>query len=361
MISRQASARDWMIKSTSGTTGLPLRIRRDRRTLPFEQASLWQAQEWAGVTPVDRMLMVTRPANQHGHPNITRWKRLCGGGLVPLDALLSMEARPILDVVQAVVPEVVHGYPSLLSLLAQIILRAGCQFRWRPLCVFYTGEQICEETRRLIAAAFGAPVFSRYGANELSASVAQTCEFGRWHLNTEGFAVEIVAGEPGDPQGAPGASGRLLVTDLRNHVMPMIRYEVGDIVTAGDGARCECGRTLPLLGGLEGRVVDFIITPSGRRVPVTLLRQPARRYQEIFHEYQFRQDRPDELMMFLVPTEDYTPEAAQGLAQVLTAALAGEVSVVVEAVECIAREPSGKRPLLKTTLTASESAAARDV
>ncbi|MBM3469398.1 MAG: hypothetical protein FJX73_01190 [Armatimonadetes bacterium] len=245
-----------------------------------------------------------------------------------------------------------------------MLLRAGRRLPTRPRCVFYSGEQMEEETRQLLNQTFGSPVFSRYGATELCASVAQTCEFGRWHLNTEGFIVEIVAGEHGDPEGAPAASGRLLVTDLRNHVMPIIRYEIGDLVTAGDVVGCPCGRTLPLLGGLEGRVPAFIMTPSGRRVPVTLLRQPARRCQEIFHEYQFRQDRPDELMMFLVPTAAYTREAAEGLAQVLTAALAGEVSVVVEAVERIAREPSGKRPLLKTTitgasLTGSDKAAAR--
>lgn len=360
MVSLQAGGRDRMIKSSSGTTGLPLRVHRDRRTFPFEQANLWQAQEWAGVTPVDRMLIAMPPANQHGHSYITWWKRFCGGRLVPLEPLLRLEAPPVLAVVDAVAPEVIHGTPSLLSLLARVVLRAGHRLRTRPRCVAYTGEQMGEEARELITAAFGAPIFSRYGANELSASVAQTCEFGRWHLNTEGFIVEAVAGEPGDPQGAPTSSGRLVVTDLRNRVMPFIRYEVGDLGTVGDGAGCPCGRTQPLLSGLEGRVADFIITPSGRRIPVTQLRQPARGYQEIFHEYQFRQDRPDELMMILVPTDAYSREAAQGLAQVLTAALAGEVSVTAEAVERIAREPSGKRPLLKTSLVASESTSAGD-
>lgn len=360
IVSRRAVTRDGMMKSTSGTTGLPLRIHRDRRTFPFEQANLWQGQEWAGVTPVDRVFIAMQPANQHGRSYITRWKRFCGGRLVPLEPLLRLEARPVLAALDAAAPEVILGTPTLLNLVARVVLRAGYQLRARPKCVAYTGEQMGEETRGLVAAAFGAPIFSRYGANELSASVAQTCELGLWHLNTEGFIVEVVDGDPGHPRGAPAASGRLIVTDLRNRVMPLIRYEIGDLGALGDGAGCPCGRMLPLLGGLEGRVTDFIFTPSGRRVPATLLRQPARRYQEVFHEYQFRQDRPDKLKMFLVPTEAYTREAARSLAQALTAALGGEVSVTVEAVERIARDPSGKHAFLKTTLAASAGASACD-
>jgi phenylacetate-CoA ligase len=350
MVSRQASARDWMIKTSSGTTGLSLRFYRDRRAVPFEQANLWQAQEWAGVTPVDRMLIVMPPTDQYGHSNITRWKRLCGGGLVPYEPLQRLEAPPVLAAVDAVAPEVVHGPPSLLSLLARVVLRAGYRLRTRPRCISYSGEQMGEETRRLLTQAFDAPIFSRYGATELSGSVAQTCELGRRHLNTEGFIVEVVTGEPGDPQGAAAGSGRLIITDLRNRVMPFIRYEIGDMGAAGDGAGCPCGRTLSLLGALEGRVGDFIITPSGRRFPVTTLLPVIRKYLEIFYECQFRQDRPDELVLFIVPTNTYSREAAQGLAQVLTADLGGEVLVTVEAVERIAHEPSGKRPLVKSTL-----------
>ncbi len=350
MISRCAGPGDWFIKSTSGTTGQPLRIYRDRRTFSFEQATIWHSHEWAGATPVDRWLMVTAPANQHGRSNITRWKRLCGGRLVPFEPLVGMQSQPVLATLDATAPEVIRGVPSLLGLLAQIVLREGYRLPERPRCLLYTGEHMSEEVRGLIGAAFGAPIFSVYGANELAGVVAQTCEFGRLHLNTEGFIVEVADGQPGDRQGAPAARGRLLITDLRNRVMPIIRYEVGDAGVVGDGAGCPCGRTLPLLGGLEGRIADLIVTPSGRRLPVTLLRQPARRYQEIFGEYQFRQERPDELVMLLVPTDGFTREAAQGLARVLESALYGEVVVHVEAVERIAREPSGKRPLLKTTL-----------
>jgi phenylacetate-CoA ligase len=72
--------------------------------------------------------------------------------------------------------------------------------------------------------------------------------------------VEFVVG---DRPARPGEVGEVLVTDLLNEAMPFIRYKIGDMGAPLDGP-CPCGRGLPRMQMVAGRVTDFIHTPDGR-------------------------------------------------------------------------------------------------
>ncbi|MDI6773246.1 MAG: hypothetical protein QME77_11770 [bacterium] len=350
LTSERAGKRDLLPTVTSGTSAEPLGFYRDRRTVPFEQATKWHSMEWAGVTPADSHLMLTMDRVLERTSQVTWWGRMVGGASIPLEVLYSREPDPVVEILDRVAPAVVLGYPSLLHLLAQAVLRSGRPLRTRPRCIFYQAEQMGEDTRGLIARAFGAPIFSRYGAAELSGLVGQTCDRGRWHLNTEGFVVEVVGGEPGDPHGMPASNGRLVITDLRNHAMPLIRYEIGDMGTAAGEEKCPCGRTLPLLGGLEGRIWEWVVTAVGLRIPAIILQRTMRLHIDLLWEYQFRQDRPEVLEVAVVPVGDYGEDRQEELARALQAVLGGGTAVRVTPVSHIPREASGKRPVMKSTL-----------
>ncbi len=350
LVSDRAHTRDLLPQVTSGTSAEPLGFHRDRRTVPFEQATKWHSMEWAGVTPADPALVLTMERDSVRVSQVTWWGRMVGGASIPLEVIYSREPAPIVETLERVTPAVVLGYPSLLHLLAQAVLRSGRPLRARPRCVFYQAEQMGEDTRQLIAGAFGVPIFSRYGAAELSGLVAQTCERGRWHLNPEGFVVEIVSGEPGDLQARPAQRGRLVITDLRNMAMPFIRYEIGDIGTVAGDEKCPCGRTLPLLGELDGRIWEWVVTAAGLRVPAIILQRAMRFHMDLLWEYQFRQDRVEELEVVVVPIGDHGEDLQEELSRHLEAVLGGGMTVRVTPVARILREPSGKRPVLKSTL-----------
>src|SRR5207244_11937336 len=82
------------------------------------------------------------------------------------------------------------------------------------------------------------------------------------HVNADGVLIEIVAGGRPAPPGTPGA---IVVTDLSNFAMPLIRYQIGDVGVLADRA-CPCGRGLPLLESIEGREADYVVTADGRLV-----------------------------------------------------------------------------------------------
>ncbi len=351
LLSTQARTSDLEPKATSGTTGTPLRFYRDRRGDPLGQATWWQALNWAGASPADPHAFTTLPRGPHeDQVRFTRWHILTGTRKLPFEAVINRDGAEVIAFLEHANPNVISAYPSYLHLLSRLVVDAGGALRVRPRAIFYNGEQMSEDTRELITRAFGSPIFSRYGANEFSAMVAQTCARGGWHLNTEGFIVEIVDGAPGNRRGAPSPRGRIVITDLRNHVMPFIRYEIGDVGWIADTERCPCGRAFPVLGGLEGRVEEYLVTGAGRRIPAVVFQRVLRVQADLIWEYQMRQDRPTELELWVVPRQTYTEGQAKALAEHVEKFLNHEVAVRVKIVERIPREPSGKRPVLKSTV-----------
>ena len=356
-LSTQANPGDMKHTVTSGTTGTPLNLYRDRRVDPLGQATWWQMLDWVGASPFDPVLyLMLQPGRDHSHRtrkpvprNLIRAVK--GDEYLPIDLLLERKTREVLDWVEKANPVVITGYPSLLHILAQMVIQSGSSLRARPIAVFYHSEQMADDTRILIQEAFQVPILSRYGAMEFSAMVAYTCPQGKWHVNSQGFIVEIVDGEFGNRTGEPANHGRIIITDLRNHVMPILRYEIGDIGwTKAAVARCTCGRQGLQLGGIEGRGSDYVVTPSGYRTPALLLQRSMRLQADLFWEYQFRQEYPSLLEVWVIPKSDYTPDLAAELASTVETYFNHELQVRVKVVDLIPREPSGKRPILRTHL-----------
>ena len=163
--------------------------------------------------------------------------------------------QPIADLAAALNqwrPSVIVTYPSTALVLAEEA-RAGRL----PIaaCEIWTGgEALSEATRRHVAQAFGCPVQNSYGASEFLA-LASECGQHRLHLNDDWAILEPVD-EHGVPV-PPGQTGRTtLLTNLANHVQPLIRYDLGDRVRIS-ATRCSCGSPLPVIE-VEGRVDDML-------------------------------------------------------------------------------------------------------
>ena len=106
-----------------------------------------------------------------------------------------------------------------------------------------------------------------YSANEVGYIAFRCREQGALHVQSESLLVEVLddAGQPC----APGETGRVVVTSLHNLATPLLRYEIGDYAEVG--APCKCGRGLPVLARVQGRVRNLVRTPDGRRYwPVSL-------------------------------------------------------------------------------------------
>jgi phenylacetate-CoA ligase len=120
-------------------------------------------------------------------------------------------------------------------------------------------ESLSPHQRELCMEVWGVPLTDMYSAREAGYIALQCPGATHYHAQSENVLVEIV-----DAAGRaclPGEEGRVLLTVLNNFAMPLVRYDVGDI--AVPGAPCGCGRGLPVIERIAGRVRNMMTLPDG--------------------------------------------------------------------------------------------------
>ena len=137
----------------------------------------------------------------------------------------------------------------------------------------------------------------------------------------------------------------MVLTDLHNFAMPLIRYDTGDLAVA-QPSPCECGRGFPLVT-VEGRSHEALRGPEGKMVTPRQLAVALSKCLDPGTEYQLLQEASDRVRLVLVPRAELSDATAALLRRTLRAMVDGECQVFVETTGQIASEPSGKRPTVK--------------
>ena len=162
-------------------------------------------------------------------------------------------------------PTVLATYPTAAVMLAGEAQRGS--LRGRPQEVWTGGETLSPAMRACIAHAFGAELRNSYGASEFL-PIALECAHQRLHVNADWVILEAV-----DTHHHPVPAGQLshttLLTNLANHLQPLIRFDIGDRIVLG-GERCPCGSALPVIQ-VQGRNDDMLVVAGHAGEPVTLL------------------------------------------------------------------------------------------
>lgn len=191
------------------------------------------------------------------------------------------------------------GYPSAVAFIAAWIAETGSTPPALT-AIITGGEQLFEHQRERIRKVFGLEPFSDYACNE-AFNMAMECEAHTgMHVSAEDIVVEVV---DDNGQTVPaGTEGRILITNLHNYGMPLIRYDLGDSGSFVPGI-CPCGRQLPRLAHVLGRRFDIIHTPSGRRITGSNL-GTSRLADMPVRQFQFVQEELDLVVVHIVPASN---------------------------------------------------------
>lgn len=328
--------------TTGGTTGTPLRYVVTPSALQYSYAT-YEARfrNWAGVRFGERMASVNGqvivPIEQQAPPF---WRRNLAFNQLYLSAYHMKDAHlgHYVDRLRRFDPVVVVGYVSSIHLLARYVLDKGLVGAVRPRAVLVSSETLFPWLRSEIETAFGARVFDGYGLAEMTAFISQ-CPEGSMHVSPEYGVVELV-GEHGAEE--------LVTTGLANWGMPLLRYRTGDRSTRGDG-QCPCGRALPTVGAIHGRVDDRVVTPDGATVgpaPLSLAFQGCRGVREA----QVVQDSVEEATVLLVVTPEFDEGEHSRLRAELADRLGHAIRLRFELVPELPRTPAGKRRLIVSSI-----------
>jgi phenylacetate-CoA ligase len=332
-------------KRTSGSTGVPLRIQVNEDGMQHKAALTWRHNAWAGYRVGDLAGSVW---GDMGEPALLKEK----ARRALLDRVEVLDSQKMDDARMAAFTAALRrrrirtlvGHAQPLCVYAAYVLERGIEAL--PVrAVIPTAMVLHAGQRELLERAFSAAVFERYGSEETSI-IASECPAHRgMHIAAEGLIVEFLkegrAAEPGE-------EAEIVVTDLVNYGMPLIRYEIGDVGVRGPDA-CPCGRGLPMIERVRGRIADTIVTPEGRIVSGISITDHIVDVEGV-RQVQIVQESRDELVFRIVKDEHFSAEGEAVLRGHCRRIFGDRMRVRCDYVDRIPAGPRGKYPLCVSRL-----------
>jgi phenylacetate-CoA ligase len=345
-------------KSTSGTLGRPLVFGYESASEHWRVAMKWRGYGWAGYYPGRRSLHfwgAGPPAIDRKPTLASRLKALKIKGDRAIRREHYMDCgrrgeRELDEVVSAIRrerPEVLVCYSQAVADLARHVVARNLR-DWDTIPVLVGAERLFPADRVVVEQAFGPAVFETYGCREVMLIATECDAHAGLHLSMETMVVEVVVreGTNGSSRPArPGELGEVVITDLTNHAMPFIRYANGDLAVAGEGGDCACGRALPRLASVEGRVAETLIDGTGARVNGLVFNVVIAHIAHAIRQFQVVQHKDRSVTLRVAPTSTFDGSIEATLRATWERYLAG-VPVRLELVNDIAASPSGKRQVV---------------
>jgi phenylacetate-CoA ligase len=318
--------------TTSGAAGEPLTTYADKTQLEMRWATAERNREWTGYTFGDPTLQVRAvPASPTRMQRARDWldALLSRRTILPMIEITQARVREALNLVQRQQPALIEGDAEILQALADGAREANQTLHVGA--VRSSGQQLAPERRAAIERAFATSVFDEYATAELG-TVAHECEQHRGHhVNAESYIVEIVCdGRPA----RPGETGEVLVTDLTNLSVPLIRYAIGDRATAV-AQECACGRGLPLIGAIEGRQPAMITGSSGTMVASSFFAEVLKDYGHLIRQYRVVQEQPGSAEFYVVPGRRFSEPLLDDVLQIFRRHLGADFRLTAHVVERI--------------------------
>lgn len=293
--------------ATGGSTAEPVTVRRTALTQLFWQAAtlrdhLWHRRDFSATMAIIRQFPEPVDETKPG-----RWGGVFRSGPawhLPISTDVDAQLRWL----QGVDPDILLTYPANLEALIACMRGKGVTLpRLRE--VRTISGAVMPALRALCQATLGVPLADLYSAQEIGVIALQCPESGLLHVQSEHLLLEVL-----DEQGKPcreGEVGQVVVTDLHNFSMPLIRYALHDWAELGPS--CPCGRGLPTLRRVLGRTRNMAMSPEGK--PFWPVLETRRFLQAIppLRQYQFEQTARNAITATLVCTPAPTEEQLQHL------------------------------------------------
>lgn len=232
------------------------------------------------------------------------------------------------------------GYPSVMADVAEYCKRQGDSSSDFPLSLYVvTSEIVTADQRDLIREVFDCSIVSRYATEEFGILAQSDERCQQFTINTGSVIVEILKLDS-DMSAEAGEVGRVVVTDLYQQAMPLIRYDIGDLAVAPEASCPDLGVTR--LHSLEGKTTQVITNQDGQAVaPLSIL--VAFKDFECVQEFQFAQLGPARYELRISPEDAVVqPEVKLTLLKIL----GDDAEIDINPMPFIPKQASGKRPVV---------------
>ena len=330
------------VDHTGGTTGTPLNVYESRSTI-----QLWYAifearlRRWHHVSINDNwgifggQLIVPASTRQ---PPYWVFNSALNQLYLSTFYISPDTARDYIDGLSKYSPTHLIVYPSSAAYLAHLIVDQNLAPPSSIRVIFSNAEILLPQQRAVIEKAFNCPVVNTYGMGELVAAAGE-CSHRNLHLWPEIGIIECLdEANRMSSETNNNNIGEYVVTGLINTDMALIRYRLGDRGNLPRYQECSCGRTLPVINELQGRVNDTIITKDGRK----LFWFNSIFYDKPIMESQIVQESLELIKIFVIPGKGFSDNTKNEIVNAMRSRVGEQIDIVIITTTTIPRTKSGK-------------------
>ncbi|MBI4203253.1 MAG: phenylacetate--CoA ligase family protein [Chloroflexi bacterium] len=352
MVAEGTKASALLTRFTGGSTGVPLKVYHDRRAaLPTWCLHQRTTERW-GVKMGDKTAHIwglNRLNEQYLYDRQSALRQFISNyALFSAFEMTVEQMQRFAQFLRSFRPSLVIGYASAMTAFARYLEENGGA-GFRPKAMWLTSEPTHDFQREVVERVFGAPVYDQYGSVEIHHYAVECGLRDGLHIDYDFRKVEVV-----DQEGMVlprGDEGQIIVTDFVNFAAPLIRYrneDMGRLLTN----QCACGRSLPMMGKVTGRIYDMFVLPDGSQIYGHRFTTFFYDYVEQVQAFQVHQTARDRILVKIVPTERCNREKVAAMAdQMFREYTRGQVAFEVQFVDDIPKEASGKYRFTKSDVS----------
>lgn len=198
------------------------------------------------------------------------------------------------------------SYANTITAMYRWMVDTGRKTTAKVACIITMSESLPSEVKTGMQELFGCPVVSRYSNQECGLISQQRMDGDEYAINTGSFYVEVLKLDSDEPT-KDGELGRIVVTDLYNKAMPLVRYDTGDLGIMSHVSKS--GVKGKYLARVEGRSNDFIFSTNGEMLSPVTISVGMWKYKDLW-QWLFTQEDKTEYEMKLKSLErPYSKEA----------------------------------------------------
>ncbi|MBN1502109.1 phenylacetate--CoA ligase family protein [Candidatus Woesearchaeota archaeon] len=324
--------------STGGTSGRHLHFYNSQATFDAHMAAAYRGWRWSGWDFGEKYAYVWGASMDLKNESTIKKKiktfftenRLLIQALMFTDESLKYDCERLFKFN----PDYIITYPSSLVVIVKYMKSKGIIIKVKG--VITSAEKLFPWQRKLFEDFFSCRVYDDYGGRESSIRSTQCEQCGGYHISVENGVLETIR----NGKNVIGVPGKVLLTEFHNYAMPLIRYENTDVVTLTD-KQCKCGRALPMLKNVQGRVSDIFVTADGKYIPaeyfmVAFLEFTGKYYQVI-------QEKKNEIVIKIVKGRHFKKSNLDEIEKTMRKWLGDAIRIKIEFVEDIPLTSQGKR------------------
>lgn len=338
LVAKNISKKELMPMTTSGTTGPPLKIFKDKNEEAYKTAARHRQQKIFGFEKGDKIVTI----RGHSFPRKRKFQglfsRVFRNEWIPYGYDTSEEKiGDLVEKIREYKPKFIRGYPSSLYLLAKYMKNNDID-DLRPNNIWLGYEIGYDFQRKLIGKRFNCEVFDVFGLRESAIYAFECNEHAGYHLASENGIIEIM-GDGGHV--SSGELGAVVFTDFTNFATPLIRYLTEDVAIYS-GKLCSCGRGSPIIiKSVEGRFSDCISTSKGYVLPSIIVDLFSK--IETIKDFQVIQKTNGKIVVKIVREKNYSAIDSNFIINSIQKLAGYDVDIQIEFADLIPFTVSGKK------------------